>query len=319
MWLRVNACLSREYCGQVCALLLRGGNRALSWPHSDVEEGMDDNTLSRIADALERMAPAPLATPDFAAASGFVWHVGPDRLEPVPEINRVELDLLVGIDRSRDTLLENTRRFAAGHAANNALLWGARGMGKSSLVKAIHGALTAAHPDLKLVELQREDLPSVARLLNHLRGAPYRFILFCDDLSFSHDDQHYKSLKAVLDGGIEGRPENVVFYATSNRRHLMPRDMIENERSSAINPSEAVEEKVSLSDRFGLWLGFHPCNQDAYLAMIEGYCTAYGVEVDAETLRAEAVEWQATRGARSGRVAWQFFTDLAGRKGVALR
>lgn len=280
---------------------------------------MDQIALTRIAEALERMSPAPLETPDFNAASAFVWHVGPERLEPVAEINRVDLDLLVGINRSRDTLLENTRRFAQGYAANNALLWGARGMGKSSLVKAVHGALLADHPDLKLVELQREDLPSVARLLNHLRGSEHRFILFCDDLSFSHDDQHYKSLKAVLDGGIEGRPENVVFYATSNRRHLMPRDMIENERSTAINPSEAVEEKVSLSDRFGLWLGFHPCDQDEYLAMIEGYCAAYGVEADADTLRAEAVEWQATRGARSGRVAWQFFTDLAGRHGVALR
>lgn len=279
---------------------------------------MDETTLTRIALALERIAPAPLAAPDFATASAFVWHVAPDRLAPVAQVNRVELDLLVGIERSRDTLLENTRRFARGEAANNALLWGARGMGKSSLVKAIHGALLPDHADLKLVELQREDLPSVARLLNHLRSAPYRFILFCDDLSFSHDDQHYKSLKAVLDGGIEGRPDNVVFYATSNRRHLMPRDMIENERSSAINPSEAVEEKVSLSDRFGLWLGFHPCDQDEYLAMISGYCRAYGVEVDAEILRAEAIEWQATRGARSGRVAWQFFTDLAGRHGVSL-
>jgi len=279
---------------------------------------MDEKTLTRIADALERMSPAPLAAPDFGTASAFVWHVAPDRLQPVERVNRVDLDLLVGIERARDTLLENTRRFARGEAANNALLWGARGMGKSSLVKAIHGALLPDYGDLKLVELQREDLPSVARLLNHLRQAPYRFILFCDDLSFSHDDQHYKSLKAVLDGGIEGRPDNVVFFATSNRRHLMPRDMIENERSSAINPSEAVEEKVSLSDRFGLWLGFHPCDQDEYLAMISGYCSAYGVKVDAEAMRAEAIEWQATRGARSGRVAWQFFTDLAGRHGVAL-
>ncbi|EBA15267.1 hypothetical protein RSK20926_16462 [Roseobacter sp. SK209-2-6] len=279
---------------------------------------MDEIALTRIAEALERMSPAPLEVPDFDAAAAFVWHVGPERLEAVKSVNRVDLDLLLGIDRSRDTLLENTRRFAQGYAANNALLWGARGMGKSSLVKAIHGALMEEYSHLKLVELQREDLPSVARLLNHLRGSEHRFILFCDDLSFSHDDQHYKSLKAVLDGGIEGRPENVVFYATSNRRHLMPRDMIENERSSAINPSEAVEEKVSLSDRFGLWLGFHPCDQDEYLAMIEGYCTAYGVKVAAERLRAEAIEWQATRGSRSGRVAWQFFTDLAGRNGVAL-
>ncbi|WP_293573151.1 ATP-binding protein [Phaeobacter sp.] len=280
---------------------------------------MDQAALTRIAEALERMSPAPLEAPDFSAASAFVWHVGPDRLEPVPQVSRVDLDLLVGIDRARETLLDNTRRFAEGFSANNALLWGARGMGKSSLVKAIHGRLSAEHSDLKLVELQREDLPSVARLLNHLRSASQRFLLFCDDLSFGHDDQHYKSLKAVLDGGIEGRPENVLFYATSNRRHLMPRDMIENERSSAINPSEAVEEKVSLSDRFGLWLGFHPCDQDAYLSMIAGYCEAYRVVVDAETLKAEAIEWQATRGSRSGRVAWQFFTDLAGRHGVALR
>ncbi|MEX0328637.1 MAG: ATP-binding protein [Ruegeria sp.] len=277
---------------------------------------MDDQALKRIADALERIAPAPLAAPDFDAASAFVWHVEPDRLEPVGQVNRVDLDLLVGINRSRDTLLDNTRRFAKGFKANNALLWGARGMGKSSLVKAVHGALQTEHPDLKLVELQREDMASVARLLNHLRASAHRFILFCDDLSFSHDDQHYKSLKAVLDGGIEGRPENVVFYATSNRRHLMPRDMIENERSSAINPSEAVEEKVSLSDRFGLWLGFHPCDQDEYLAMIDRYCAAFGVSIDQKVLKAEAIEWQATRGARSGRVAWQFFVDLAGRNGV---
>lgn len=279
---------------------------------------MTDDALERIAAALDRMSPAPLAAPDFAAASAFVWHVNPDRLSPVEDVNRIDLDLLLTIDRSRDTLLDNTRRFAQGFGANNALLWGARGMGKSSLVKAIHGAVQADFPDLKIVELQREDLPSVSRLLNLLRAAPYRFLLFCDDLSFSHDDEHYKSLKAVLDGGIEGRPENVVFYATSNRRHLMPRDMIENERGSAINPSEAVEEKVSLSDRFGLWLGFHPCSQDEYLAMIDSYCAAYGVSIDPDTLRAEAIEWQATRGARSGRVAWQFFVDLAGRSGVAL-
>jgi len=236
----------------------------------------------------------------------------------VAQVSRVALDLLVGIERTRDTLLQNTRQFAAGLPANNALLWGARGMGKSSVVKAVHAAVRAEGHDLKLVELQREDLPSVGRLLGLLRGSDKRFVLFCDDLSFSHDDQHYKSLKAVLDGGVEGRPENVVFYATSNRRHLMPRDMIENERSSAINPSEAVEEKVSLSDRFGLWLGFHPCSQDAYLEMIDGYCRAHGVAVDPARLRAEAIEWQATRGARSGRVAWQFFVDLAGREGVAL-
>lgn len=278
-----------------------------------------NDPMERIAAALERLAPAPQPAPDFAAAEAFVWHTAPDRLEPVPQVNRVDLALLHGIDRARDTLLTNTLQFARGAAANNALLWGARGMGKSSLVKAIHAEILAQGLPLILVELAREDLPSVGRLLAHLRAAPARrFVLFCDDLSFSHDDQHYKSLKAVLDGGIEGRPANVLFYATSNRRHLMPRDMIENERSTAINPSEAVEEKVSLSDRFGLWLGFHPCGQDEYLAMIEGYCAAYGLEIAPEELRAEAVEWQATRGARSGRVAWQFFTDLAGRRGLAL-
>ena len=282
-----------------------------------MSDGVND-PLERIASALERMAPAETPVPDFSVAGAFVWHVEPDRLEPVAEVSAVDLSLLVGIARSRDTLLGNTERFAAGLPANNALLWGARGTGKSSLVKAVHGAVLASGVDLKLVELHREDLPSVGRLLAHLRTAPYRFLLFCDDLSFSGDDQHYKSLKAVLDGGIEGRPENVLLYATSNRRHLMPREMVENEQSTAITPGEAVDEKVSLSDRFGLWLGFHPCSQDDYLAMIEGYCSAYGVEVDPAELRAEAIEWQATRGARSGRVAWQFFTDLAGRKGVSL-
>ena len=279
---------------------------------------MTDDLIERIAEALERMSPAPLDAPDFDAADAFVWHTSPDRLDPVADVNRVDIGLLVGVDRSRDTLLGNTRQFAAGHPANNALLWGARGMGKSSLVKAVHAQIRAEGLPLKIVEIQREDLPSVARLLNLLRASEARFLLFCDDLSFSHDDQHYKSLKAVLDGGIEGRPDNVLFYATSNRRHLMPRDMIENERSSAINPSEAVEEKVSLSDRFGLWLGFHPCTQDEYLTMIRGYCDAHGLTIDDETLRAEAIEWQATRGARSGRVAWQYFTDLAGRKGIRL-
>jgi len=272
--------------------------------------------LVRIAAALERMAPAPAKAPDFSGASAFAWHVAPDRLEPVEKVSRVEIGLLLGVDRSRDTLLANTRHFAAGLPANNALLWGARGMGKSSLVKAVHAQVCAEGHSLKIVELSREDLPSVTRLLAHLRGAAHRFLLFCDDLSFSHDDQHYKSLKAVLDGGIEGRPENVLFYATSNRRHLMPRDMIENERSTAINPSEAVEEKVSLSDRFGLWLGFHPCSQDEYLDMIRGYCAAHRVNVPDERMVAEAVEWMRTRGARSGRVAWQFFCDLAAREGV---
>ena len=274
--------------------------------------------LQRIAAALERLAPAPMPAPDFAAEA-YVWHTGPDRLDPVAHVSRVDIGLLVGVNRSRDTLLENTRHFARGLPANNALLWGARGMGKSSLVKAVHAAVRAEGHDLKIVELSREDLPTVQRLLAHLRATRHRFLLFCDDLSFSHDDQHYKSLKAVLDGGIEGRPENVLFYATSNRRHLMPRDMIENERSTAINPGEAVEEKVSLSDRFGLWLGFHPCSQDDYLEMIRGYCAAHGVQVPADRLHAEAIEWQATRGGRSGRVAWQFFCDLAAREGVRIR
>lgn len=284
---------------------------------TDPQPGMSDG-LARIAAALERLAPAPVPAPDFDAADAHVWHTEPDRIEPVPRANRIALDLLMGIDRARDTLAANTRQFARGFAANNALLWGARGMGKSSLVKAVHGAVAAETPGLKLVELQREDLPSVGRLLEHLRAAPCRFVLFCDDLSFDRDDTHYKSLKAVLDGGVAGRPDNVILYATSNRRHLMPRDMIENERQTAITPSEAVEEKVSLSDRFGLWLGFHPCDQDTYLAMVTGYCAAYGVQVDSAVLRAEALEWATTRGARSGRVAWQFFTDLAGRQGVRL-
>ncbi|EEB84605.1 ATP-binding protein [Roseobacter sp. GAI101] len=279
---------------------------------------MIDDPMDRIAAALERISPPPLQAPDFDAAGAFVWHTGPDHLAPVHKVSKVDLELLIGVDRARDTLLANTTQFAAGLPANNALLWGARGMGKSSLVKAIHAHVHASHENLRIVELQREDLPSVGRLLGLLRDAPQRFILFCDDLSFGHDDAHYKSLKAVLDGGIEGRPDNVVLYATSNRRHLMPRDMIENERGSAINPAEAVEEKVSLSDRFGLWLGFHPCDQQQYLEMIRGYCDAHGVSIDDHTLHAEAIEWQATRGSRSGRVAWQYFVDLAGRQGVTL-
>ncbi len=274
--------------------------------------------MERIAAALERLAPAPQPVPDFGSAEAFVWHTDPDRLEPVARVNRVPMDWLVGIDRSRDTLFQNTLQFARGLPANNALLWGARGMGKSSLVKAVHAAVAAEDAPVVLVELLREDLASVGRLLVALAAAPdRRFVLFCDDLSFGHDDAQYKSLKAVLDGGVAGRPDNVLFYATSNRRHLMPRDMIENERSTAINPAEAVEEKVSLSDRFGLWLGFHPCSQDDFLAMVRGYATAHGIDMD-DTVRSEAIEWAATRGARSGRVAWQFFVDLAGRRGVTL-
>ena len=279
---------------------------------------MSTDPLERIAAALDRLAPPPATAPDFAVSDAWLWHTHPDRLIPIHAAARVDLSLLVGITRARDTLLENTLQFAKGLPANNALLWGARGMGKSSLVKAVHAHIAGQGYALKIVELQREDLPSVGRLLALLQGGKERFVLFCDDLSFSHDDTHYKSLKAVLDGGIAGRPDNVLFYATSNRRHLMPRDMIENERATAIHSGEAVEEKVSLSDRFGLWLGFHPCTQDEYLRMIQGYCTAYGVDIEADTLRAEAVEWQATRGARSGRVAWQYFTDLAGRRGVVI-
>ena len=279
---------------------------------------MTKEYLNRIAQALERVSPRPITGPDFNQVDAFLWHTNPEQLEPIEIVSRIDLNLLVGIDRSRDTLLDNTIRFANGLPANNALLWGARGMGKSSLVKAVHAEIVGQGLPLKIIELQREDLPTVTSLLSLLRGAPYRFLLFCDDLSFSHDDQHYKSLKAVLDGGIAGRPENVIFYATSNRRHLMPRDMIENESSNAINPGEAVEEKVSLSDRFGLWLGFHPCDQDQYLKMIKGYCVAHGVKIEPDLLQAEAIEWQTTRGSRSGRVAWQFFVDLAGRHGIRL-
>ncbi|MGV3693613.1 MAG: ATP-binding protein [Paracoccus marcusii] len=275
--------------------------------------------LTRIADALERLAPPAVPVPRFDEATAFVWQADPDRLVPVAHVAGVPLDQLIGIDRSRRTLLDNTLQFARGLGANNALLWGARGMGKSSLVKAVHAEAVAQGLPLVLVEIARDDLHSVGRLLAILGAAPERrFVLFADDLSFSHDDTQYKSLKAVLDGGISGRPANVILYATSNRRHLMPREMIDNERASAIHPGDAVEEKVSLSDRFGLWLGFHPCDQDQFLAMIDGYCAAYGLSVDPDDLRAQAIEWQATRGARSGRVAWQFFTDLAGRHGLAV-
>jgi predicted AAA+ superfamily ATPase len=275
--------------------------------------------LRRIAQALERLGPpAPTAT-DLTAADAFVWHARPEWLEPVAQVNRVDLSLLQGIERQREALLANTERFAKGLPANNALLWGARGTGKSSLVKAVHAAVNAATPRiLALVEIHREDIPSLPRLLTLLRGAPRRFLLFCDDLSFEGEDASYKSLKAVLEGGIEGRPANVVFYATSNRRHLMSRDMIENERATAINPNEATEEKVSLSDRFGLWLGFHNIDQDTYFAIIEGYARAMGLDIPVAELRAQAVEWSVTRGARSGRVAWQFIQDLAGRLGRPL-
>src|SRR6516225_8528290 len=283
------------------------------------------STLERIALALERLAPGAPPAPPLDRAEAFSWHPDGRRLVPVAKINRVDMSLLKGIDRVRDMLLENTDRFARGLPANNALLWGARGMGKSSLVKAVHASVNAAlrggdRPDgpLKLVEIHREDIESLPDLMALMRGTAYRFIVFCDDLSFETEDTSYKSLKAMLEGGIEGRPHNVVFYATSNRRHLMPRDMMENERSSAINPGEAVEEKVSLSDRFGLWLGFHRCSQDEFLAMVDGYVIYYGIPVDAATLQREALEWATTRGSRSGRVAWQYVQDLAGRLGVVL-
>ncbi|MEA2872929.1 MAG: uncharacterized protein QOH67_2905 [Hyphomicrobiales bacterium] len=282
------------------------------------------DTLRRIAEALERLSPRVPAAADLAAADAFVWHPDGRRLVPVPKVNRVDMGLLRGIDRVRDMLMENTERFAKGLPANNALLWGARGMGKSSLVKASHAAINAASGAkpgagvLKLIEIHREDIESLPDLMTLLRGLPQRVIIFCDDLSFDQDDTTYKSLKAVLEGGIEGRPDNVIFYATSNRRHLMPREMMENERSTAINPGEAVEEKVSLSDRFGLWLGFHRCSQDEFLDMVQGYVKHYRIPADAETLRAEALEWATTRGSRSGRVAWQYVQDLAGRLGVPI-
>ncbi len=275
--------------------------------------------LARIADALERTAPTAPEPADLRNGEAFIWHAEDHRLVPVRKINRLDLDLLVGIDRPASTLLENTRRFSRGLPANNALLWGARGMGKSSLVKSVHGAIAAeTGGGLGLVEVHREDLASLPVLLAMLRSVDRRFILFCDDLSFEAEDTTFKSLKALLEGGIEGRPSNVIFYATSNRRHLMPREMIENEQSTAIVPAEAVDEKVSLSDRFGLWLGFHNCDQETYFRIVEGYASRYGLEVPRDRLRAAANEWSVTRGARSGRVAWQFIQDLAGQLGVTL-
>ncbi len=276
--------------------------------------------LERIAEALERLAPSPPPPADVAAHEAFVWRAHPPGLDAVAKVNRVDLPLLRGIDLTRDQLLENTRRFAKGYPANNALLWGARGMGKSSLVKAAHKTVnTEVGGLLKVIEIHREDIASLPALMALLRSHPkYRFIVFCDDLSFDAQDTSYKSLKAALDGGLEGRPGNVIFYATSNRRHLLPRDMIENERSTAINPSEAVQEKVSLSDRFGLWLGFHNCSQDEFFAMLEGYAAHYKLKISAEDLRAAAVEWSVTRGSRSGRVAWQLIQDIAGRLGQPL-
>jgi predicted AAA+ superfamily ATPase len=276
--------------------------------------------VTRMAAALDRLAPAVPEAPDFRAADAFVWHADRSALEPVQRVNRVALPLLKAIDQVRDILMENTKRFAAGLPANNALLWGARGMGKSSLVKAAHGEVAKrAKGRLKLIEIHREDIESLPRLMALLRPEKQlRFIVFCDDLSFDAEDTSYKSLKAALEGGIEGRPDNMIFYATSNRRHILPRDMVENERSTAVNPHEAVQEKVSLSDRFGLWLGFHNCSQDDYLAMVGSYAHHFKLEVAPGELSAMAIEWAATRGSRSGRVAWQFIQDLAGRMGVRL-
>lgn len=286
-----------------------------------------DDTPERIARALEAIvahlaaaAPATVTPFSFDEADAFVWHPN-GRLSTVPRVSRVDIGLLKGVDRMRDILIENTERFADGLPANNALLWGARGMGKSSLVKAAHASINVDRKSadrLKLIEIHREDIESLPALMDILRVSSFHFIVFCDDLSFDGNDASYKSLKAVLDGGIEGRPDNVILYATSNRRHLLAREMIENERSTAINPGEAVEEKVSLSDRFGLWLGFHRCSQDEYLAMVKGYCSHYSIAIADDELEREALEWATTRGSRSGRVAWQFVQELAGRLGVRL-
>jgi predicted AAA+ superfamily ATPase len=304
-----------------------GGGKALKLAAKRPATAAADDMPLRIARALEAIAthlsastPAPVFPGSFDQADAFVWHPN-GRLTEVPRVSRVDMALLKGIDRMRDILVENTERFAAGLPANNALLWGARGMGKSSLVKAAHASINRdrkAKDRLKLIEIHREDIESLPALMDLLRASDFRFIVFCDDLSFDGNDASYKSLKAVLEGGIEGRPDNVILYATSNRRHLLPRDMIENERSTAINPGEAVEEKVSLSDRFGLWLGFHRCSQDEYLAMVKGYCAHYGIRIEDKELEREALEWSTTRGSRSGRVAWQFTQELAGRLGVKL-
>jgi predicted AAA+ superfamily ATPase len=281
-----------------------------------LKAGMNAELLARIAAALERLAPPPAPPPSLEGADAFVWRP-PARLDPVARVSRVEIGLLKGVERQKEILLENTLRFAQGLPANNAMLWGARGMGKSSLVKAAHAEANAQHPgSLALIEIHREDIRTLPDLLNILRAQARRCLVFCDDLSFEREDADYKALKSVLDGGIEGRPANVLFYATSNRRHLMPREMIENERGTAINPAEAVEEKVSLSDRFGLWIGFHNCDQESFFAMVEGYADAFSLPVTREALHKAAIEWSVTRGARSGRVAWQFIQDLAGRLGV---
>ncbi|MCB8873950.1 ATP-binding protein [Acidisoma silvae] len=279
--------------------------------------------LTRIADALDRLAPAAPAPLDLSVAEGFIWQPAERRLVPVPHIARLPIGLIQGVDHQKRIILENTARFARGLPANNAMLWGARGMGKSSLVKAAHAAVAAQSraggvSPFKLIEIHRDDLKTLPDLLNLLRGRPERSVVLCDDLSFEKEDADYKALKSVLDGGIEGRPDNVLFYATSNRRHLMARDMIDNERATAINPGEAVEEKVSLSDRFGLWIGFHNCDQPTFFAMIEGYAAALKLPIETEALRAGAVEWSVTRGGRSGRVAWQYIQETAGRLGVTI-
>ncbi len=291
------------------------------FPVSEKELQAIADRLDRLTQLIERAVPPARSKPDFDAADAFVWHPASHSLQPIEHVNRVDLSLLKGVDRMRDILVDNTERFAKGLPANNVLLWGARGMGKSSLVKAVHGGINRSPKNgkrLKLVEIHREDIETLPELMSFVRQSQHRFILFCDDLSFDGDDASYKSLKAALEGGIEGRPANVVFYATSNRRHLLPRDMMENERSTAINPGEAVEEKVSLSDRFGLWLGFHKCSQDEYLEMVRGYVRHHKLPIKDEQLVAEALEWSTTRGARSGRVAWQFVQDLAGRLGIPL-
>ena len=276
--------------------------------------------LQRIAQGIERLSPEPQPAPEIKSSDAYVWDAENKTLLPVSEVQYVDIDLLHGVDQARQTLLANTLQFAKGYSANNALLWGARGMGKSSLIKAVHAQVNQQMPrSLVLIEIHREDIRTLPQLVHILRGwVIRRFILFCDDLSFDNDDTAYKSLKSVLEGGLEGRPDHVLFYATSNRRHLLARDMIENERSTAIHPGEAVEEKVSLSDRFGLWIGFHACSQDTYLAIVEGYANRYKLSIAPEELRAQALEWALTRGARSGRVAWQFIQDIAGQMGKKL-
>lgn len=304
----------------------RANPRAILIIHPNGTVTVSENDLKAIAERLdtltsliERAVPPARTIPDFDAADAFVWHPAIHELQPVAHVNRVTLSLLKGIDRMRDILVENTERFARGLPANNVLLWGARGMGKSSLVKSVHGGINSdTSGTLKLIEIHREDIETLPALMALLRDSEHRFIVFCDDLSFDGDDASYKSLKAALEGGIEGRPSNIVFYATSNRRHLLPRDMMENESSTAINPGEAVEEKVSLSDRFGLWLGFHKCSQDEYLEMVRGYVRHFKLPIEDNQLSAQALEWSTTRGARSGRVAWQFVQDLAGQLGVPL-